>query len=156
MQKLRLDPKELFYCNRCPCKSALEVNLSSHIRKKHSPRDNNKNPAPKLYKCSECEKGYSNRKYFLMHTKACNQESSVKNKLKLEHFYCDHCNYKTINKSRLAEHINLNHLARDASLNKCEKCGKMYLFRTSLRRHSKNCGQSKSRGSLSKFKLIEI
>lgn len=58
-------------------------------------------------------------------------------------YSCDHCKYKTDRKLDLARHIKAKHLPHEPNLNKCNKCGKKYSWRTYLLKHLKLCGQPK-------------
>lgn len=133
-QKCNKEPK--FWCDHCDYKVHEKKSLSNHIQAKHFSSDR------QSHKCHKCGKSYLDGTYFRKHVNNCGLPSNSSSKDRPKRFTCDHCNYKTSQKSHISRHIQNLHLPRDPSINKCRRCGKSFYDRPNLLEHSKICGQS--------------
>lgn len=167
-------------CTHCTYKTNNKAHLSAHIKAIHLPRQSN------LSKCSKCGKTFSDQ-YLRKHLKICGKvtldpddkgcsnsyqcdrcgkiyshPSRFNNHSKIcKPLFCDHCEFSSNYKLRLANHIHKNHpphsssskdyvrsflnptlldKSRDPDLFKCIKCGKSFSRVHDLRRHQKLCG----------------
>lgn len=80
----------------------------------------------KPYTCNTCEKKFASRVNHRNHVKRCMPQKAVK---------CDECgkSFKTI--QYLKQHASLH----NGKLHPCDKCGKLYRWKTRMYVHKKNC-----------------
>lgn len=127
------DSKDLF-CAHCAYSTQRKFNLASHIQAKHSSRDSN------AYKCTKCQKIYSNPSSLYRHVKICyGPKENVENL-----FFCPLCNYKSpsrINFKRHQKNIHSNKL-KDLGTNSCNRCKKIYKTQFGLKNHLITCESS--------------
>ena len=113
-----------FLCEYCGVSFHTKDHLEGHKISKHQ--------AEKRFKCEKCEKVFGYRKNLYHQNKnVCNKEETSMNTS------CDTCQRKFKNKRTLKQHMRKH---RAPQFN-CHKCGKLFIWKTSLRVHLKNCGQ---------------
>ncbi|XP_063545304.1 uncharacterized protein LOC134753355 [Cydia strobilella] len=84
-------------------------------------------PQKSQYNCAECGIDCRNKTQMRLHV------ATLKHKLRsLWRFQCDTCKRKFLNKVQVAEHIERDHLAKEA----CPKCGATFHSERALRKHA--------------------
>lgn len=127
-------------CNLCNYESDRKSDFLRHVRVNHEPKD------PNLHKCAKCSKSCLSQSGLQNHLRFCGQTSS---------YSCDHCNYTTTIKSRIAKHTHAVHLRQVQFNQECRKCGTSFTSQPSYRCHIKTCAQSKNRTSGLKSHLFD-
>lgn len=131
----RIDPLRRYSCHHCEYKTNIKSILSYHIHGKHLKQDQNK--------CKKCAKIFSFRSSLVSHSKICGLPKNLKPSSKL--LRCDHCNYKTITKRNLSNHMKVKHLPGYLDANQCVNCKKIFSTQQYFKKHLQICGQTNVR-----------
>lgn len=108
--------------------------FKTFLKNKENFQENNLPWDPKIDHCENCGKYFSVRRSLLKHSKIC----GINDIKILKPYSCDHCDYRSRDKSTIRIHIHRKHFSRDSLVN-CRKCGKIFLSETSLKSHFKFC-----------------
>lgn len=137
-----------FFCDLCDYKSHRKSLLSTHIQKKHLPRNS------KSHVCSKCGKNFESIRTLNMHSRICGKTREFKRSLK--RFSCDHCGQRSCTKASILTHIiakHLNHPYAHGYLNANEfEYSKHFPFKASYRRFS--CDECNYKGWTEKQMLV--
>ncbi|XP_065347053.1 zinc finger protein 429-like [Cloeon dipterum] len=112
--------------------------------------------------CSTCKRSFDCLGVFLFHKKMCCEENIHKceecgkefpkswnldchvvrvhaKPVKAEYFRCEHCNYSTLHKSRVTEHMHWSHFPKTI---KCDECDKLFATESFLKHHKRRSHQN--------------
>ena len=99
------EPKEKKKCDICK-KDLAVSSVSRHMKDKHGG----------LYKCTICGKNYKTTTALESHQEKAHVVKTISN------FECDFCNYKTMNKYYLNDHMKRQHAGAGSNSFVCSKC----------------------------------
>ena len=124
------------YCDICEKRFPYRWELSKHKSFIHSD--------PMVFKCDSCERSYNTKDGLRVHKRKHNQSTS-------QLFNCKSCDkiYKTRNELR----VHFHHKHKDRKI-KCDKCSKLFAFKSILKAHQRFCkgGLRKSKSAMGKSK----
>ncbi|XP_039762886.1 zinc finger protein 555-like [Pararge aegeria] len=123
--------------NRYPCPRCGKVyqwksNLGRHMRS-HKARDNNE------LHCGTCDKRFASVATFRQHLRVSRRHVEEKDFT----FMCNECGKKFVNKTRLRDHIDWEHLNKIKF--RCQLCNKPFKCHTSLYVHRQNVHKNKEK-----------
>ena len=120
------------YCDICEKRFPYRWELSKHKSFIHSD--------PMVFKCDSCERSYNTKDGLRVHKRKHNQSTS-------QLFNCKSCDkiYKTRNELR----VHFHHKHKDRKI-KCDKCSKLFAFKSILKAHQRFCkgGLRKSKSAM--------
>ena len=108
-----------YSCSHCTKRYTSHQRLVEHIRSVHEKL---------FFSCEHCAKKFSRKDTLKLHLKSHTESSA---------YVCDICKKTFLYVKTLQQHV-INH---NSSPNKCDKCGKHFVSRSSLGKHLKICNQ---------------
>lgn len=118
----------MHFCDLCKYKTLYKPHLLRHIKYKHLPRD-------KSDECRKCGKSFVN---LSQHFRICGLTADSYRALR--RFTCDYCNFKSLYKKGMAQHIQTKHLRQKYFSKNSSKCGKKFMAKYFLESRVKNGG----------------
>merc|ERR1712062_568032 len=109
--------------NQLKKKRMKNVKPASKDEKKKKYENLVRDPLTKRFKCNQCQKGFSSKKYLIEHVESVHE--GVK-------FQCDQCSKTYTYRNGLHDHIQSDH--QGVTYN-CHQCHKKFSQKTNLKRH---------------------
>lgn len=136
-------------CKKCDMRFKSEILLKKHVKITHKNTNQanicdicgkifNKSSTLKVHlschkqkQCPHCFKWFNSHSHFNLHLK--NHIRPLKRKRNLKYYYCEACDYRSLNKNTLEAHINKAHLNIRPFI--CEICQKGFYKKRNLTQH---------------------
>lgn len=111
-----------FKCLHCNKSFGSKDHLEGHNTSEHK--------APKRYTCLDCKKTFVYKKNLVCHRRKCAKLANNR-----EQYVCETCQKTFKKKKHLKQHMAVH---SDPEFN-CEKCGKLFIWKVSFKKHAKQC-----------------